>query len=248
MAVNIVSANPPIKPPVMAICSSFIYINMLLTNLIRTKSQRFLLLIKIMLGDQIMICETCGKEFNEDWRKDRQSRKTPCRFCSRTCSNTKIHSDETKAKIKKTMTKYELRYCKCGKQLNHKNKSGICIDCQPPAKTRYEHVKEHRKNRKALLVNHLGGKCIKCGYDDCIEALEFHHLDPTQKDFTISDSNKTRTLEQVIAEIEKCVLLCCRCHVEVHYNLRQGIDILKSLDQTRVERATHSVQGNCSTN
>jgi hypothetical protein len=99
----------------------------------------------------------------------------------------------------------------------------------PPAKTRYESIKTYRKNRKLLLVQTLGSKCIKCGYDDCIEALDFHHLDPTKKEFTISNSaNQTRTLEQDLEEIKKCVLLCCRCHKEVHYYLRQGINVLEN--------------------
>jgi len=32
-----------------------------------------------------MICIECGKEFLEDWRKDRETRKTECRFCSVAC-------------------------------------------------------------------------------------------------------------------------------------------------------------------
>ena len=48
-----------------------------------------------------MICEKCGKEFFEDWRKDRKFiRKQPIpRFCSRKCSNTRVHSEECKEKI-----------------------------------------------------------------------------------------------------------------------------------------------------
>lgn len=46
-----------------------------------------------------MICENCGKEFFEDWRKDRKARKTPCRFCCRKCANTRYHSEETKIKL-----------------------------------------------------------------------------------------------------------------------------------------------------
>lgn len=39
-----------------------------------------------------MICEKCGKEFFEDWRKDKETRKKPCRFCSRACSASRDHS------------------------------------------------------------------------------------------------------------------------------------------------------------
>lgn len=35
---------------------------------------------------KIYICETCGKEFTEDYRKSKSSRRTPMRFCSRSCA------------------------------------------------------------------------------------------------------------------------------------------------------------------
>ncbi len=38
-----------------------------------------------------MICENCGKEFFEDWRKDSAQRKKPLRFCCRSCSSSKGH-------------------------------------------------------------------------------------------------------------------------------------------------------------
>lgn len=47
-----------------------------------------------------MICENCGKEFFEDWRKDK---KTPCRFCCRKCANTRQHSDKSKQKTSKSI-------------------------------------------------------------------------------------------------------------------------------------------------
>lgn len=52
-----------------------------------------------------MICEKCNKEFFNDWRKDKEARKTPCRFCSRVCANSRIHSEETKNKIKEKINK-----------------------------------------------------------------------------------------------------------------------------------------------
>jgi hypothetical protein len=43
-------------------------------------------------------------------------------------------------------------------------------------------VIKRRKQNKLLLVEYKGGKCECCGYDKCIAALEFHHLDPTTKE------------------------------------------------------------------
>tara|TARA_Y100000022_G_scaffold124448_2_gene107779 strand:+ start:6311 stop:6541 length:231 start_codon:yes stop_codon:yes gene_type:complete len=65
-------------------------------------------------------------------------------------------------------------------------------------------------------VEYKGGSCSKCGYDNYIGALEFHHLDPTQKDFTIAKVKLTTFGEKVEKELDKCVLLCSNCHREQH--------------------------------
>ena len=84
-------------------------------------------------------------------------------------------------------------------------------------------VQNWRKRTKEKLVNACGGKCVRCGYDRCVEALEFHHIDETKKDFGISgvinhkkkffsvaDALKNPKSWDVIAEeVKKCALLCC---------------------------------------
>ncbi|CAB4141303.1 HNHc domain containing protein [uncultured Caudovirales phage] len=77
-------------------------------------------------------------------------------------------------------------------------------------------VHTRRKKLKLLAVKHLGGKCQNCGYDKCIGALEFHHRDPGEKDFQISNGN-TRSLDKLLVEVDKCLLLCANCHRELHY-------------------------------
>ncbi len=67
---------------------------------------------------------------------------------------------------------------------------------------------------KIKAVSYKGGCCIICGYDKCVSALSFHHIDPKTKDFGIS--GKTISWERVQAELSKCVLLCHNCHAEVH--------------------------------
>ncbi|MDT7542376.1 MAG: hypothetical protein QOE33_2280 [Acidobacteriota bacterium] len=67
-----------------------------------------------------------------------------------------------------------------------------------------------------MAVKHKGCRCQVCGYEHCIEALEFHHLDPKQKDFGISNKGYTRSWEKVKKEVDKCILLCANCHREVH--------------------------------
>lgn len=69
----------------------------------------------------------------------------------------------------------------------------------------------------AKIKEKRGGKCVRCGYDKCIKALEFHHLDPSKKDFTIS--NDHFKLIDAVNESKKCILICSNCHKELHDNL-----------------------------
>ena len=76
-----------------------------------------------------------------------------------------------------------------------------------------------RKNLKKRAIALFGGKCVLCGYDKCVEALEFHHLDPEQKDISISSMYASpQSWQKVVSELKKCALLCANCHREVHYN------------------------------
>jgi predicted HNH restriction endonuclease len=73
-----------------------------------------------------------------------------------------------------------------------------------------------RRVLRERAVALLGGKCQICGYDRCPAAMDFHHLDPSEKDFSISESTDWDNIER---ELKKCVLLCATCHREVHDGL-----------------------------
>lgn len=75
---------------------------------------------------------------------------------------------------------------------------------------------KYRDKRKKLLASLKKDGCSRCGYDTCDKALEFHHTDPNKKDSAISRLHKT---EDIIKEVEKCVLLCSNCHRELHAGL-----------------------------
>lgn len=91
-------------------------------------------------------------------------------------------------------------------------------------------VANSRHRRKDLLVYLMGGKCSRCGYDKCIKALEFHHIDKKTKSFTIATS--IHSLDEDIAEIKKCSLLCANCHREVEDS---GELTFNTFDETRYE-------------
>lgn len=81
--------------------------------------------------------------------------------------------------------------------------------------------KNYRRTIKQKAVDYKGGKCELCGYNKTINALEFHHLDPKQKDISISGG--TKSFEKIEKELDKCVLLCANCHREIHANLHSDI-------------------------
>ena len=77
-------------------------------------------------------------------------------------------------------------------------------------------LKALRKAMKKEAVKRFGGKCQRCGYDKCIGALSFHHLDPSQKDFGLAQNGNTHSWEEYWEEAQKCQLLCANCHAEIH--------------------------------
>jgi transposase-like protein len=84
-----------------------------------------------------------------------------------------------------------------------------CLQC------RKNRVVRRRRDVKAILVAEAGGACVLCGYDRYIGALQFHHLDPSTKEFGLGLRGVARSLERCRAEARKCVLLCGNCHAEV---------------------------------
>lgn len=81
---------------------------------------------------------------------------------------------------------------------------------------------------KERAVKYKGGKCAECGYSRCLQALDFHHLDPSQKDFSIAGSHN-RSWEKIKAELDKCICLCKNCHAEVHAGIRKiKVDVIAS--------------------
>ena len=116
----------------------------------------------------------------------------------------------------------------CSKQFDTIKYGGTrkyCFECSPA----YSHgdnngrastITAIRHAIKKQLVNYKGGKCEKCGYDKCIGALQFHHLEPNTKDFEVSARYNGGHLDMQLLyqEVDKCQMLCANCHSEIHFN------------------------------
>ena len=83
-----------------------------------------------------------------------------------------------------------------------------------------ENLKTEFYNRRN---DYKGGQCVCCGYKKTNNALEFHHLNPQEKDFSISSAKFTKFDNRIIEELNKCALVCRNCHAEIHAGV---IDLL----------------------
>lgn len=82
-------------------------------------------------------------------------------------------------------------------------------------------VNKRNKDRIKLLREWLREykstlKCAKCGEDNPA-TLDFHHLDPSEKELNIgSVISKGWGKDRILKEVEKCVVLCANCHRKEH--------------------------------
>ena len=63
------------------------------------------------------------------------------------------------------------------------------------------------------------GGCVRCAEDDPA-CLDFHHTDTDRKETTISSMiSYGYSKERLLAEIEKCEILCANCHRKQHHTI-----------------------------
>ena len=79
-----------------------------------------------------------------------------------------------------------------------------------------QQVVDRQNHLKTACVGYKGGSCCVCGFHIYMGALEFHHLDPTKKDFQISKISWGGLSAMLMQELDKCALLCANCHRMVH--------------------------------
>lgn len=70
-----------------------------------------------------------------------------------------------------------------------------------------------RKKNRIRVKLHFGGKCSICGYDKCLDALQFHHQDDNKESHV---ANTTYSWAGCLREAQKCKLVCANCHAEIH--------------------------------
>ena len=88
-------------------------------------------------------------------------------------------------------------------------------------------VMNWRLRTKKKAIKCLGGKCRVCAYNKCPGALDFHHVNPSEKKFQIADALRNpKSWDKIKIELKKCILLCNICHIEYHEGI---IDIPQNI-------------------
>lgn len=108
-------------------------------------------------------------------------------------------------------------------------RSRECKDCHKIIRNKYyENNKTEEKQRtksfkisKRKWYTELKEKLsCPCG-EKHIAVLQFHHLNPEEKDFEISLAiGKNWSKQRIIDEMKKCIILCANCHLKLHWELR----------------------------
>ena len=112
----------------------------------------------------------------------------------RTCTKCNIEKDETEYYTKGTRLQ------------------SMCKSCFN------KYCMERLTNKKIEAVKRFGGICHDCKNEYPHPVFEFHHLDPSQKDYQWVKL-RLRSTTEIIKELDKCVMLCANCHRMRHYPL-----------------------------
>jgi predicted HNH restriction endonuclease len=75
---------------------------------------------------------------------------------------------------------------------------------------------QRARNKIRDFVNSYKTKCAQCGMDHP-GCLVFHHRNPADKKFSIQNA---------VAEIAKCDILCANCHSILHWDERNSNGLL----------------------
>ena len=139
-------------------------------------------------------CKPCNMEYNRNLKRKQAAEKLankPTLYCE-VCSNVLPVG----------------RKVYCSQKCRSKRQSNAT----------YKNQQARGKLRKIAMIEKMGGKCSMCGYSKCLGAMEFHHVDPSTKEFGLDARRFSNTSqERLDIEAAKCIIVCSNCHAEIHW-------------------------------
>lgn len=162
---------------------------------------------QFMFNDGYHWCSKCQDyksidEFNKN-NRNRFGLKTHCNGCR------KSYRDENSEEINRRKRKsYE------------DNRDEIrASQSEYRERNRDEILKQMRKRhaRQKSWANALFGNiCARCGYGEFQSGLEFHHVNPDEKDESPNMAINSGDKKRIRYELDKCIMLCRNCHMTFH--------------------------------
>jgi hypothetical protein len=131
----------------------------------------------------------------------RQYKDRVCPRCTETYTPTganQVHCDNCRTRIG---VNFPEKPCElCGQTFKPRSRLGkYCKRCRR---------KQSATIGRERYILEMGGRCARCGYDEFVEGIQLHHIDPGNKTDAYAGSNRE--------EADKCIPLCASCHQSLH--------------------------------
>ena len=102
-------------------------------------------------------------------------------------------------------------------------------------------VVNFRRRIKTALVQSFGECCQVCGKKYPESVFDFHHLNPSNKSFSLSASNTTHSKADCAKEAKKCVLVCANCHRLIEHENLDISNISSNFDEDKYYEVLNSL-------
>ena len=169
------------------------------------------------------ICEHCGGEYTK--RRPHQ------KFCCKRCSEKhwiQQNPERDKYLKKKSWLKCNVVACRqCGKPIPTELRASGVTMCSDSCRHTRKRILENRKRQKRikLFLEHKERRgCCICGYNKFGGSLDFHHVNPNEKERRIESKHWSANSDIIKKELEKCIMVCKNCHYELHYIFRKDAE------------------------
>ena len=118
--------------------------------------------------------------------------------------------------------KVEYRWASKHFYKNKTTKDGFSWECKSCCDKRNKKRYFIRRKLWREFFKQFNFKCEVCGYDKCFAAIDFHHRNPEQKEFKMSNlvrgtaNLNENSKRRFLKELDKCQILCANCHRELY--------------------------------
>lgn len=167
-------------------------------------------------------CIFCNTPFEEAQKQTGRQK-----YCSPKCRSkdwVRNHKERYAAMQKKSRLKKKIFCRHCNHPIKNEDRASGKVFCSSLCQ-RERKLKINKKRRAKIYERYNLFKmemgCVACGYNKCGAALDFHHKNPEEKKFRITERMWHGNTEYFQKELAKCILVCKNCHAEIHDRERE---------------------------